>query len=109
MAEMQRIKFLDGLRGSAILLVVFYHAYARYPDVVPYLTNTYREFPLFKYGYWGVQLFFLISGFVILMSIVDKVFHEKSAGNIALNEMANYARSGDIIFVYSYKKLFLPV
>src|SRR5690554_3769604 len=72
MVEMQRIKLLDGLGGIAILLVVFYHAYARYPDVVPYLTNTYGEFPLFKYGYWGVQLFFLISGFVILMSLENK-------------------------------------
>ncbi len=69
MEEMQRIKFLDGLRGIAILLVVFYHAYARYPDVAPYLTNTYGEFPIFKYGFWGVQLFFLISGFVILMTL----------------------------------------
>jgi len=65
----KRITFLDGLRGIAILLVMFYHAYARYPDVVPYLTDNYGEFPIFKYGFWGVQLFFLISGFVILMSL----------------------------------------
>ncbi len=38
-------------------------------------------------------------------SNVDKVYHEKSAGNVALNEMVNYARSGDIIFVYSIASL----
>lgn len=65
----QRITFLDGLRGIAILLVMFFHTYSRYPDVVPYLTDNYGEFPIFKYGYWGVQLFFLISGFVILMTL----------------------------------------
>ena len=38
-------------------------------------------------------------------SNVDRVFHEKTGGNVALNEMANYARSGDIIFVYSIASL----
>ncbi len=70
--DTQRIKFLDGFRGIAILLVILYHAYSRYPEVVPYLTNNFGEFPLFKFGFWGVQLFFLISGFVILMSLENK-------------------------------------
>jgi hypothetical protein len=38
-------------------------------------------------------------------SNVDRVFHEKSAGIAVLNEMANYARSSDIIFVYSIASL----
>jgi len=38
-------------------------------------------------------------------SNVDKVYHEKTAGNVALNQMASYARSGDIIFVYSIASL----
>lgn len=65
---MKRIEFLDGLRGIAILLVIIFHAFSRWPTIVPY-GNTYGEFPLFEYGYLGVQLFFLISGFVILMSL----------------------------------------
>ncbi|ATE60523.1 acyltransferase family protein [Thauera sinica] len=62
-----RIAFLDGLRGVAILMVVLFHAYARWPDIVPY-GNQY-EFLLFKFGFLGVQLFFLISGFVILLTL----------------------------------------
>ena len=65
---MKRIAFLDGFRGLAILLVVFYHAYTRWGSVVPY-GNTYADFPVFREGFLGVQLFFLISGFVILMSL----------------------------------------
>lgn len=38
-------------------------------------------------------------------SNVDRVFHEKNAGNIVLKEMIDYARSGDIIFVYSIASL----
>lgn len=64
----KRIEFLDGLRGLAILLVICFHTFSRYPKIVPY-GNLYGNFPLFKYGFLGVQLFFLISGFVILMSL----------------------------------------
>src|SRR4051812_33781688 len=63
-----RIEYLDGHRGLAILLVVAFHAYARWPELVPY-GNAYGNVPLFKYGWLGVELFFLVSGFVILMTL----------------------------------------
>jgi peptidoglycan/LPS O-acetylase OafA/YrhL len=63
-----RLEFLDSLRGIAILLVVGYHAFARWPEVVPY-GNQYGSIEIFRQGLLGVQLFFLISGFVILMSL----------------------------------------
>lgn len=64
----KRINHLDGLRGLAILLVLGFHAFSRYPNIVPY-GNKYADFPLFSMGWLGVQLFFLISGFVILMTL----------------------------------------
>lgn len=66
--EIKRINFLDGLRGVAIVLVVLYHSYVRWPEIVPY-GNKFADFILFKYGKLGVELFFLLSGFVILMSL----------------------------------------
>jgi len=65
---MVRIQYLDGYRGIAILLVIMFHAYSRWPELVPY-GDDFGEFPLFRYGYLGVQLFFLISGFFILMTL----------------------------------------
>lgn len=64
----QRISSLDGLRGLAILLVIIFHTYARWPEYTPWTTE-YKEIPIIKYGYLGVELFFLISGFVILMTL----------------------------------------
>lgn len=68
MDNTNRITYLDGHRGLAIILVAMFHAYTRWPDLVPY-GSEYANFPLFQYGYFGVQLFFLISGFVILMTL----------------------------------------
>ena len=65
---MERIKFLDGFRGLAILLVICFHAFSRWRKLVPY-GDAYAGFPLFSCGLLGVDLFFIISGFVILMTL----------------------------------------
>ena len=64
----KRISSIDSLRGLAILLVLMFHTYARWTDYMPWAT-IHRELPFFKYGYLGVELFFLISGFVIYMTL----------------------------------------
>ncbi|MCD1115784.1 acyltransferase family protein [Chryseobacterium turcicum] len=69
----ERILVLDGLRGLAILLVFLFHGYYVWDIFYPY-KKMFSENIVFKYGSLGVQLFFLISGFVILMSV------EKTSG-----------------------------
>jgi peptidoglycan/LPS O-acetylase OafA/YrhL len=63
-----RLFYLDGLRGVAILLVVLFHAYVRWPTLVPF-GDTFAHVPFLQYDWVGVQLFFMISGFVILLSL----------------------------------------
>lgn len=68
-----RIYALDGLRLFAALTVVLYHYTAvagAWPTDVKQLFPWL--FPVTSYGWLGVQLFFLISGFVICMSCWDK-------------------------------------
>lgn len=61
----KRFRELDGFRGIAALMVVFSHLTYGYD-------TTYADGPRSivrgQWGEFGVQLFFLISGFVILMS-----------------------------------------
>jgi peptidoglycan/LPS O-acetylase OafA/YrhL len=47
---------------------MLFHAYARSPAELPY-GDRFSGFPLFSYGWLGVELFFLISGFVIFMTL----------------------------------------
>lgn len=68
----QRVVEIDVLRFIAALAVVFFHYAFRghaadnlsvlsYPNLVPFA----------KYGYLGVDLFFMISGFVIFMTVSE--------------------------------------
>jgi peptidoglycan/LPS O-acetylase OafA/YrhL len=52
----QRLQVLDGFRGMAIMLVVMYH----------YL-------PSFHFGWVGVDLFFLLSGFLITGKLLESI------------------------------------
>ncbi|WP_210485718.1 acyltransferase family protein [Microvirga antarctica] len=63
-----RVSYLDGLRGVAILMVLLFHAFARWPELVPF-GDAFKDVALFRVGYIGVNLFFIISGFVILMTL----------------------------------------
>ena len=71
-----RISELDGLRGIAILMVLFFHfttymmqlrGWPRHPRFVLY--------ELFQVGWTGVDLFFVLSGYLITGILVDSVGH----------------------------------
>jgi len=64
----ERIIFLDALRGIAIIAVIFFHAYARWPELYSY-GDYFVDIVFFNTGIAGVNLFFMISGFVILMTL----------------------------------------
>jgi peptidoglycan/LPS O-acetylase OafA/YrhL len=64
-----RIDYLDGLRGLAIMWVMAWHYTAPvYAASFPYGT-AYARIPVLDHGWAGVNLFFLISGFVILLTL----------------------------------------
>jgi peptidoglycan/LPS O-acetylase OafA/YrhL len=65
----QRLHELDGLRVVACLMVLAFHFLFRGQDahwVLDPVSPALAEWT--RYGYLGVELFFMISGFVILMS-----------------------------------------
>ena len=63
---MHRLKELDVLRGFAALNVMLYHYTSRYFEI--FQIQNQSKFEWF-FGHHGVELFFMISGFVIFMSL----------------------------------------
>src|SRR5271154_3638227 len=59
---MQRIKSLDGLRGMAILLVLGFHFCG---------DSHYFFAPIFRIGWMGVDLFFVLSGYLITTILLN--------------------------------------
>lgn len=66
--DRKRLRGIDALRGAAALGVVVYHAVEQGQNVLP---NNFLQYPIrlvqfaSSYGYIGVFLFFVISGFCI--------------------------------------------
>lgn len=67
MSDKGRINELDVFRGFAVLMVVLYHYTTRYNQLYGHTKEDY--FLNFNFGNLGVQLFFIISGFVIFKTL----------------------------------------
>jgi peptidoglycan/LPS O-acetylase OafA/YrhL len=72
--QRKRLLFLDGLRGLAAVMVLGFHFYLGNPahemlaQVLPgWLGST------LEHGYLGVEVFFVISGFVVAYSVRSKI------------------------------------
>ncbi|MBL8484418.1 MAG: acyltransferase, partial [Rhodocyclaceae bacterium] len=62
----RRLVEVDALRGIAALAVVFFHYTTRFDQLYPGYEPPSLAMPL---GHYGVNLFFIISGFVIFMTL----------------------------------------
>jgi peptidoglycan/LPS O-acetylase OafA/YrhL len=69
LTPLARIPSLDGLRGCAILLVLLFHFTARAP--YPSDSASMRLQATFDLGWSGVDLFFVLSGFLITGLLID--------------------------------------
>jgi peptidoglycan/LPS O-acetylase OafA/YrhL len=66
---MERTRYLDGLRGVAIFIVLWFHYLGpTYASHLPY-GKSLSWLPLASTGWVGVYLFFMISGYVIFMTL----------------------------------------
>jgi peptidoglycan/LPS O-acetylase OafA/YrhL len=69
-----RIPFIDGLRGLAILMVLLYHGslvHTSVPIRTPLGSGSIDLTGPLHYGYLGVNLFFVLSGFCLTLPLVQ--------------------------------------
>src|ERR1700722_664644 len=62
----KRILSLDGIRAASVLLVLFFHG----------------ALPPFKNGYVGVDIFFVLSGFLITTVLLNEFWRDKTVSMI---------------------------
>ena len=62
----QRLQSLDALRGIAALAVVLFHYIPYYDELYG---HAFSPWPGLDFGRYGVHLFFILSGFVIFMTL----------------------------------------
>ena len=73
LAQGARIEFLDGLRALAVLSVVLFHYLFHIFHESSFVIYQNYEIDIFRYGAYGVYLFFCISGFVITLTLERSV------------------------------------
>lgn len=71
-SQKERYLFIDGLRGIAASSVMLFHLYGAFKSIAP--SSFTERIPWFfdgalNHGYLGVQVFFVISGFVMAHSL----------------------------------------
>lgn len=80
---MNRLRELDGLRGLAALIVLFYHISLTYPSLAaPYYAQpvegplafalTYTPLHLLRDGRMAVYIFFVLSGLVLALPVLAR-------------------------------------
>lgn len=82
-----RLKTIDGFRGIAVLLVVFSHAVTYRFESESYLFSNYVRRLAGPLAEIGVQIFFVISGFIITSLLL-----REELANTKINIPAFYVR-----------------
>ena len=75
---------LDGLRSIAVLSVIFYH-----------FELTFLGLNVFEGGFIGVDIFFVISGYLISIIYYDKKHLNKFGAKIIVKELLNVLSKKD--------------
>ncbi len=79
----RRIDWLDYARFICALAVVFFHYLSRgRRDYIPLVPDYGWVEEIARYGYLGVDFFFIVSGFVIMMSVGERKPSEFAAARI---------------------------
>jgi peptidoglycan/LPS O-acetylase OafA/YrhL len=101
--QVKHLKYLDSLRGIAILLVILVHSWIMSGHVIPF----------FFIGQRGVQLFFIVSALTLMMSLHTRRDNRKWASYFVrrffrIAPMFYLAMLGNIILTNSQGSSFSP-
>ena len=83
-----RVAFADGLRACAALWVVFYHmSEGKHIASIKANLPNWLDTAIFDWGYLGVSIFFVLSGFVMAYTVRQIKVDGKTAGQFLLRRL----------------------
>jgi len=97
---MERIPALDGIRGTAIALVLLWHGFFSQITSLPNHPHLAHIVALGRFTWSGVDLFFVLSGFLIGGILIDAVGREHYFGRFYIR------RAHRILPLYAFVLIF---
>lgn len=108
--DKDRIKSLDGLRAIAMILVLFSHSTWRYTDHISSGPELFGLIHILYNGWVGVELFFVLSGFLIASQLLTKSLTPQFYKSFALRRFFRIAPAYYVaIFATLFYLYILPV
>lgn len=107
MATLRHVQILDPMRGIAALAVVLFHySGSILPTLIPNPANA-----IFSFGYLGVQVFFVISGFVIPYALQRSRYNWNDLGRFMARRFIRIAPPAYVaaLFMIAYYYLSIVV
>lgn len=87
-----RLAFADGLRGLAALWVVLYHiAEGNHIESIRSWIPNYIFTPIFEWGHLGVAIFFVLSGFVMGLTVWNSAFNANNSARFIARRLLRLA------------------
>ena len=84
-----RAGYIDSLRAIAIIFVVLFH-YTYHYESEYLLRSDQWKFELARYGWSGVDIFFIVSGYCIGMTIIKNCFSSDCSSFLILANTLYY-------------------
>lgn len=90
-AQKIRIKSLDGLRAWAMILVLFAHSTWKFDEKIGTTHEWGNVMNIFYNGWVGVELFFVLSGFLITSQLINRPLTAESYSRFAFRRFFRIA------------------
>lgn len=84
---LKKYEYIDSLRGIAILLVIFVHTGSVLDNMMPYFSDRSILVQMIYNGQYGVQMFFIVSAFTLMMSYYNRIDEQHRTRNFFIRRI----------------------
>lgn len=98
--EPKKYQYIDSLRGIAVLLVILVHIYRVLDNTTDYFQYGGLFLQIIDGGAYGVQLFFIVSAFTLMMSYYNRIEEPNRTRNFFIRRFFRIAPMYYLAIIY---------